>query len=234
MTTLPIAQQSAEIDQFLKQLKTPTPGPSIATGRLVFALDATASRQPTWDQACHLQNSMFEATAGLGRLDVQLVYYRGYSECKTSRWLSSAALLHQAMHSVHVVGGRTQIGRVLEHALHETKRERVNALIFVGDAMEEEADRLCALAGELGKLDTPIFIFQEGTIPAATSAFRQIAQLSHGAHLSFDLAAIDRLKQLLAAVAVYAAGGLEALENYGKKTGGEVLQLSHRLQGTHP
>jgi hypothetical protein len=230
MTTLPIAQQSAEIDQFLEQLKSPAPGPSIATSRLIFALDATASRQPTWDQACHIQGNMFEATAGLGRLDVQLVFYRGYNECKASRWLSSAALLHYAMRSVYVVGGNTQIEAVLSHAIRETKRQKVSALVFVGDAMEEKVDRLCALAGELGSLGVPIFIFQEGTIPAATSAFRQIAQLSHGAHLSFDLAAIDRLKQLLAAVAVYAAGGIKTLEDYSRKQGGEVLRLTSQLR----
>jgi len=231
MTTLPIAQQSAEIDQFLEQLKSPAPGPSIATGRLIFALDATASRQPTWDQACHIQGAMFEATAGLGSLDIQLVYYRGYNECKASRWLSSAALLHYAMRSVYVVGGNTQIERILAHAITETKRQKVSALVFVGDAMEEKVDVLCALAGELGSLGVPIFIFQEGNLPAATSTFRLLAQLSKGAHLSFDLAAIDRLKQLLAAVAVYAAGGYAALEDYSRKQGGEALRLTHQMEG---
>jgi hypothetical protein len=230
MTTLPMAQQSAEIDQFLEQLKSPPPGPSVPTARLIFALDATASRMPTWDAACHIQGAMFEATAGLGSLDVQLVYYRGYDECKASRWVNSAALLHYAMRSVYVVGGNTQIERILSHAITETKREKVSALVFVGDAMEEQPDRLCALAGELGSLGVPIFIFQEGAIPAATSAFRQLAQLSGGAHLAFDLAGIDRLKQLLGAVAVYATGGIKALEDYGRKQGGEVLRLTHQLR----
>jgi hypothetical protein len=229
MTTLPMAQQSAEIDQFLEQLK--TPAPVVSAGRLIFALDATASRQPTWDQACHVQGAMFEATAGLSSLDIQLVYYRGYNECRASRWVNSAAALHYGMRSVSCVGGNTQIERVLAHAITETKRNKVSALVFVGDAMEESADVLCGLAGELGSLGVPIFIFQEGTLHAATSTFRQLAQLSGGAHLSFDLAAIDRLKQLLAAVAVYAAGGIKALEDYGRKQGGEVLRLTHQLEG---
>jgi hypothetical protein len=37
--------------------------------RLVFALDATASRQPTWDIAMQLQGEMFEEVSNL---DVQL------------------------------------------------------------------------------------------------------------------------------------------------------------------
>jgi hypothetical protein len=229
--TLPTTRRSADIDKLLERLKTPAPYSSIPVGRLIFALDATASRMPTWDAACRIQGEMFEATARLGSLDIQLVYYSGFNECKASRWVNNAAALHYGMRSVHCVGGNTQIARVLSHAITETKREKVSALVFVGDAMEESADVLCGLAGELGSLGVPIFLFQEGNLPDATSTFRLLAQLSKGAHLSFDLAAIDRLKQLLAAVAVYAAGGIKALEDYGRKQGGEVLRLTHQLRG---
>jgi len=228
MTTLPMAQQSAEIDAFLEQLK--TPASAVPTGRLIFALDATASRQPTWDQACHIQGQMFEATAGLGSLDIQLVYYRAFNECKSSRWVNTAAALHYAMRSVSCIGGNTQIERVLSHAISETRREKVSALVFVGDAMEEAPDRLCGLAGELGSLGVPIFLFQEGAIPAATGTFRQMAQPTKGPPLAVDPAAIDRLRQLLAAVAIYATAGIEALESYAAKQGGEVLRLTHQLR----
>jgi hypothetical protein len=229
--SLPTARSGAEIDQFLEQFKTPVPGPSHAPARLIFAIDATASRMPTWDAACHIQGAMFEATAGLGSLDIQLVFYRGFDECKASRWVNTAAALHRAMRGVHCVGGNTQIATVLSHAITETKRSPISALVFVGDAMEESADVLCGLAGELGTLGVPIFVFQEGNLPTATSTLRLLAQLSKGAHLSFDLAAIDRLKQLLAAVAVYAAGGIKALEDYGRKQGGEALRLTHQMEG---
>jgi hypothetical protein len=43
-------------------------------GRLIFTLDATASRESTWDMAAQLQASMFEEAAKAGGLDVQLVY----------------------------------------------------------------------------------------------------------------------------------------------------------------
>ena len=58
-------------------------------GRLIFALDATVSRQPTWDQACHIQAEMFQETEALGGLDVQLVYYRGFRECKPASGMAS-------------------------------------------------------------------------------------------------------------------------------------------------
>ena len=231
-TRLPSQPRSAEVDAFLRDLRrAPAPRTGGGRGRLIFALDATASREPTWDRACHIQGEMFEATAALGGLDVKLLYYRGFNECKASRWMTNAADLHRAMRGVSCLGGQTQIERVLQHALDETKRQRVNALVFVGDAMEEEADFLCRLAGELGLNGVPVFLFHEGSNPIAGRAFQQIAKLSRGAYLRFDLASADRLKDLLAAVAVYAAGGYRALAAYGDKKGGEVLRLTSQLRG---
>jgi len=228
---LPEKPRSADVDTFLDQLKRmPAARPAGGRGRLIFALDATASRQPTWDRACRIQGEMFEATAALGGLDVKLVYYRGFDECKASRWLATAADLHRAMRAVSCLGGETQIERVLDHALAENQKERVGALVFVGDAMEENVDRLCRLAGELGLKGVPIFVFHEGEDPIAARAFQQIAKLSRGAYLRFDLASADRLKDLLGAVAVYAAGGYRALTAYGEKKGGDILRLTSQLR----
>ena len=233
---LPTASNSGEgsgdVDAFLRNLRrAPPPPPSGGRGRLIFALDATASREPSWDRACRLQGEMFEATAALGGLDVKLVYYRGFNECQASRWMSNAADLHRVMRRVSCLGGETQIERALAHALGETRTRRVNAVVFVGDAMEENVDRLCQLAGELGLNGVPIFLFHEGHDPVAARAFQQIAKLSRGAYLRFDAGSADRLRDLLGAVAVYAAGGYRALTAYGEKKGGEVLRLTAQLQG---
>jgi hypothetical protein len=229
---LPAKSSSADVEAFLHDLnRAPAVRPGGGRGRLIFALDATASRGPTWDRACRIQGQMFEATAALGGLDVRLVFYRGFAECKASRWMQSAAELHKAMSAVSCIGGETQIERVLEHAIGETKKQRVHALVFVGDAMEESADRLCHLAGELGLLGTPVFVFHEGGDAAAGAAFRQIAKLSRGAYLSFDLASADKLKELLAAVAVYAAGGYRALADLSAKRGGDIRLLTAQLSG---
>jgi hypothetical protein len=222
-------QQSAEVADFLEKVRQAPRQAAGGRGRLIFALDATASREPTWDHACRIQGEMFEATAALGGLEIQLVFYRGFAECKASRWVTGAAELHRIMSQVHCVGGETQIERVLSHTLRETATRRVNALVFVGDAMEENVDRLCRLAGELGLLGVPIFVFHEGRDPTAAAAFKQMASLSSGAYLRFDLASAARLKDLLAAVAVFAAGGYRALAAYSKKRGGEVLQLTAQL-----
>ena len=128
--------------------KVPAPAAS-GRGRLIFALDATMSRQPTWDLAQALQAKMFEAAAGLGGLDVQLVYFRGMDECRASNFVSGGKGLAELMSRIEVRGGSTQIRKVLAHARDEAKRAKVAVLVFVGDAMEENPDRLAVLAGEL-------------------------------------------------------------------------------------
>lgn len=180
-------------------------------GRLLFCVDATASRQPTWDRACQLQGDMFFATKALGGLAVSLCYYRGYREMAATPFLTDPAELARRMAGVRCLGGQTQILRVLQHALNVTRADPVNALIFVGDAMEEEIDPLCHAAGELGMRHTPAFMFHEGSDLRAGDAFRQIAKLSGGAYAPFDAGSADALRELLRAVAVYAAGGRAAL-----------------------
>src|SRR5579862_8349178 len=107
---LPAKSPSAEVDAFLDDLRrAPAVRPAGGRGRLIFALDATASREPSWDRACRIQGEMFEATAALGGLDVRLVFYRGFAECKAGRWMTTAADLHKAMRAVSCVGGETQI-----------------------------------------------------------------------------------------------------------------------------
>jgi hypothetical protein len=223
--------QGAAVDAFLRKLAvTPAARPAPGQrGRLMFALDATASRQPTWDQACHIQSEMFKETAALGGLDIQLVFYRGLAEFKASAWLDSAEALLKHMGAVSCRGGRTQIGRVLQLAVTQTKQRKINAVVFIGDCMEESVDELCHTAGELGLLGVPVFIFHEGEDARAADAFREIAHLTRGAYCPFDANSAHQLRQLLGAVAVYAAGGRTALEDYSRRAGGATLLLARQL-----
>lgn len=196
-------------------------------GRLIFALDATMSRQPTWDLAQSIQGEMFRATAAQGGLDVQLVYFRGFGECRASRFVSGGEGLGALMSRITCRGGRTQIGKVLRHALDESRSGRVGALVYIGDAMEERLDALTATAGELGLLGVKAFMFQEGQDAEVGRAYREIARLTGGAHAAFDAAAPRRLAELLAAVAAYAVGGrLELERRAGEGEGAARLLLS--------
>jgi len=201
-----------------------------ASGRLIFALDATASREPTWDRACAIQGQMFEETSALGGLEIQLCYYRGYDEFRATGWLSRSRDLLALMRQVSCLGGYTQLGRVLRHTLTETRRQKVDALVFVGDCMEEDVDRLCNISGQLGIHGVPAFMFQEGTDRVAATAFEQIARLSGGAYCHFNAASAGQLRDLLGAVAVYASGGRKALADYAHDKATLVRRLSHQIR----
>lgn len=230
---LPARSSQVEVDAFLSKLAATPARSSVAghRGRLIFAMDATASRGPTWDRACHIQGEMFRETTALGGLETQLCWYRGFSEFHTDPWTADSAQLLRQMTGVVCLGGTTLITKVLEHTISESKKKKVDALVFVGDCMEEDLDRLCILAGELGLLGVPAFLFQEGHDPVAERAFTRIAKLSGGAHCRFDTGSAGQLKDLLSAVAVYAAGGGRALEEFGRRRGGSVPLLTRQIRG---
>ncbi|QIB66427.1 VWA domain-containing protein [Kineobactrum salinum] len=181
--------------------------------RLIFAVDATASRQPTWDVARRLQADMFRATRQIASLSVQLCYYRGFHEFHASPWLRNTDDLAAEMARVHCEGGHTQIGRLLRHALQLHRETPARALVFIGDALEELPDDLCDLAGQCGLRQLPLFLFQEGGNAQVRQTFQSMARLSGGAWARFDQSSADTLAQLLGAVARFAAGGRAALEN---------------------
>jgi hypothetical protein len=210
-----------EIDAFLAQTRS-LGSVGEGRGRLIMALDATMSRQPTWDTACTIQGEMFQEAGKIGSLDVQLVYFRGFGECRASRWVSDTRALGNLMSGIQCRGGRTQIGKVLTHARRECAKNKVAAMVFVGDALEEPIDDLAAKAGELGLLGVRVFVFQEGRDPVVERGFREIARLTGGAYARFDTNAAGQLRELLRAVAVFAVGGLKALADKGG-TGGRLL-----------
>ena len=227
---LPEKSSRSDVDAFLRKVaSTPVVKAPGQSGRLIFAMDATASREPSWDNACHIQAQMFENTAALGGLSIQLCYYRGFKEFKASGWLTHSADLHKRMTAVRCLAGNTQISKVLRHAIEEARQKKVNALVFVGDCMEEDHDRLCQLAGELGIHNVPVFLFHEGHDAAAEGAFRQVARLTNGAYCPFDAGSAQQLRDLLSAVAVYAAGGQRALENFSKTRGERVNLLTRQI-----
>ncbi len=221
----------AQIDKFLDDVKKlPAAGRDGPAGRLLFAMDATLSRQPTWDRALHIQADMFNAALQVGRLEIQLAYFRGFREFSVSNWLSDADGLARAMTSVQCRGGHTQIERVLDHALRSAQREKLKALVYVGDCVEENADDLAAKAGKLGVFGVPIFAFQEGADPTAEVVFREFARLSGGAYSRFSAASASELRDLLSAVAVFVAGGRKALANHADRSGRTVQGLLTQMK----
>lgn len=215
---------NAEIADFVARVRELPATTAQGRGRLIFAMDATLSREPTWDMALGLQADMFTAVKTVGGLDVQLVYFRGGGECRASSWVCDPGALSDLMSTVACRGGYTQIGKVLTHARLETETRKVNALVYVGDAMEEAVDDLCGRAGELALHGCPAFLFQEGDDQAAERAFKEIARLTGGAWCRFDTGAAAQLRELLTAVAVYASGGRSALQRLADTSRGSGAQ----------
>jgi phage-related protein len=151
---------------------------------------------------------MFAEAAKIGMLEIQLVYYRGHDECRTSRWTTDARELANAMSKVMCRSGYTQIGKALAHVQKEHGEQAINAVVFVGDAMEEKAADLYDAAAGLG---VPVFLFQEGDDAKARAVFQEIARVSTGAYSQFSPNSAHELRELLKAVAAFAVGGLTAL-----------------------
>jgi hypothetical protein len=226
----PAISPRAELDRFLDEVKALGPAAKAGQrGRLIFALDATMSRQPTWDQACSLQAEMFREAAAIGGLDIQLLYYRGLAECRASSWIAEPDRLGALMSGIDCRGGQTQIAKVLTHARRENESGKVAVLVFIGDAMEESLDELCIRAGELGLRNVRAFMFQEGYDQVCEQAFREIARLTGGAFCRFAPGAAHELAELLRAAAAYAAGGFQALAHL-KAHGAGVTKLIEQLK----
>ena len=231
MSNIKRHDEGDDVEAFLARVRDlPTPAPGTGNGRLVLAMDATMSRQHSWDMALEIQGDMFAEAGCIGGLDVQLVYFRGFGECRASKWTPDTAVLARLMSGIRCQGGRTQIGRVLKHLKGEAAAGKVNACIYIGDALEEDIDALAELAGEVGLLGIPVFMFQEGHDAAAETGFREIARLTRGAYFRFGSDAARILRELLSAVAVYAAGGFTALENHSAKRGGAASLLLKQMK----
>ncbi len=206
--------------------------------RLIFAFDCTASRAATWDMASSLQTSMFEEAARIGGLEVRLNWYRG-DECSSTPWTEDTGELATQMRRIRCEPGATQIKSVLEHIREEHGRKKVNAAVFVGDAIEETPQKLYDAAAGLG---VPLFLFLEGdglvmlpdqhgrplasidTSPQKVeTVFREIARLTGGAYARFDAGAASKLGELLRAAATFAVGGEKALANLNSDSARKLL-----------
>jgi len=200
MSNTALRPASKRVDDFLAKFDPVKP-------RVVFCVDATASRQPTWDSAAMLQAQMFHAA---GDISAQLVYFRGWNgEVRASQWFDNPAALADAMSKITCVAGHTQIEKTLKHAAREHAAKPIAALILISDSCEEEESALYAAAR---KLPVPVFMFQEGRSEVVAGIYARIAEITGGALAQFDSSSAAKLGELLKAVAVYATGGLKALE----------------------
>ncbi len=238
----PEGKPRPEVTRFLAELRTTPPPTTRAAGRtmparaggapdsrahLLFALDATMSRQPTWDMAVAIQADMFMEAAKFGGLAIKLVYFRGLDECRATGFVTDPIKLAALMTRISCRAGRTQIGRVLRHAVTTARKQGLRAMVHVGDCCEEDPDALAAVAGELAILGVPAFFFHEGHDAFAGAVFAELARVSGGVALPFDAASPHELSALLKGVASYAAGGEEGLRKLAQREAPARALLAH-------
>jgi hypothetical protein len=202
MTTNLPTSHAKQVAEFLQKQRT-------VRARIAFMIDATASREPTWDAASQLQAEMFSEAAKLGGLEMMIAYFRGADEVGASNWTSDARELQTFMGRIRCEGGYTKYARAFERVRQEHQRQAINAVIVIGDMIEERppAPIYDAVAG----LGVPCFCFQEGDDPELRPVFEKIKKLTGGAYHAFNTGSIAQLRELLQAVARFAVGGLTAL-----------------------
>jgi hypothetical protein len=186
-----------------------------ARARIAFIIDATGSREHTWDVAAQLQAGMLSEAAKLGGLEMQVTYFGGLDTVKSSNWTDDARELQHFMGRVRCDHGHTKYARALAHVRGEHRRQAISAVVLIGDMLEEAPHTLYDSVAGLG---VPCFCFQEGSDPQLREgfkelweAFREVARLTKGAYCAFDAGSIAQLRELLQAVACFAVGGLTAL-----------------------
>ena len=205
-TSLPSSHAKA-IAAFLEKQR-------VVRGRIAFVIDATMSREHSWDAAAQIQAEMFAEAAKFGTLEMQVTYFRGFDEVKSSVWTSDARELQHFMGRVRCDSGHTKYARALACVRKEHQQQAISAVIAIGDMLEEEPRTLYDAVAGLG---APLFAFQEGNdfeqpeVARLREAFQEMARLTKGAYHAFDAGSIAQLRELLRAVAVFATGGLNAL-----------------------
>jgi hypothetical protein len=183
--------------------------------RLVFAFDATASREQVWKYATKLTDRLLCKLPG--ELDVALAVHGGGRVHTFTRFSSNARKLRDKAAGIRCEPGGT---RLLDILARVVEMDRVGVVVYIGDAFEESEKQARRVADALLVKETRVIIFHDcgrrgrnaSAVDEAPPAFAEIAERSGGALLSFDASAMDRLAEQLEAVAVLAVGGVKAVE----------------------
>jgi hypothetical protein len=202
------------------------------SGRLLFGVDLTSSRQPSFNQAQRAMTAMFETIKTIGAIAVKLIYFRGMNECRESKWYDDPRILIESMRRLSCDAGITQIARLLSLALSE--EGQVSGLVFVGDHCEDGADAVLTLAEKLGQRSMPIFVFHECADDdhaslLAKPIFKGMAEVSGGVYVEFKLNSSDVLRELLIGMGAFVTGGCEGLSQIPRPQTQEARQLQSRL-----
>jgi hypothetical protein len=221
------------MNEALERLGKPCQAPMTRrTGKLIFGLDLTGSREPGLKRARNATARMFDAIRDFGSVEVKLVYYRGLDECRETPWYSDADILRRSMLKLSCERGHTQIEKMLRLVLAQS--EKPSAVVFVGDHCEENPEELLGLAETLRDRAIPLFVFHECDDHDpwslwAKQIFKRMAELSGGVYVEFKPDSGEVLKELLPTVAAFSTAGAAGIERLALPVTTEARQLRSRL-----
>jgi hypothetical protein len=202
-------------------METATP----ARPRLVFAVDATASREPAWSAARQVTDALVKTLPGA--LDVALAVHGGSRVHTFTAFTSDANTLRDRAAGVTCQAGVTRLLPILAASL---KQQRVQVVIYIGDVFEEGVIHGRRLADAMGAQGTKLIVLHDTADPTSrrdADVFWDLANRTGGCVLPFDASAPSRLRDLLSAVAVYAVGGEKLLRERRHDLPGAVALLDH-------
>lgn len=226
--TTAVAKRSTALDKIraatAKPLATPAGravgAPAERRPRLVFGVDATASREPTWTSAKQITDRMFDAIPGA--LDVALAVHGG-SQLHTFTEFSADPQAFRAQAArVRCEAGQTQICELLHRAI---EAGGVRVVSYIGDAFEEMPEEAFALADRCKLRGIKVVILADQAGEHALQVFREIAERTGGAVLDFRSGELDLMGEVLEGVAALALGGRKLLASSAKP--GAKLLLQH-------
>lgn len=177
--------------------------------RLVFAFDATASREPAWDTAREVTDALF--TALPGELDVALAVHGGGQVHTFTDFSPDVHLFRDQAASVRCQAGSTALVSLMEKV---RMHAGVKVLLYIGDCFEEVPSAALEQADALRLRGVRTILFHDASTgdPTARAVFEEIARRTGGVCLDFHDSNPADLRDILEAVAVLAYGGIKLLE----------------------
>jgi len=192
-------------------------------GKLLFAIDATASREPAWEAAKQLTDSFFDAVPGM--IDIGLAAYGGNRVHTFTPYVADARRLRRLASGISCRAGYTQLLPILRRVVETGD---VGVVLYITDAFEEDATTAARLAEMLKAKGTRVIVLFDGWSDSeARAVFEDLAARTGGAVLPFEASAIERLKGLIAAAAVLAVGGEVLLAAKSNSLPGATLLLEY-------
>jgi hypothetical protein len=222
-------QQAPTLLGFIRSLlpfATPQPPDNAPTRpRLVFGFDATASREPAWATARKVTDALVQALPG--ELDVALAVHGGSMLHTFTEFTSDPNKLRDRAAGIACIAGTTRLLPILSRALSNAG---VRVVVYIGDVFEESPVRGRKLADAMGLKGIKLIVLHDTVDWNArrdAEVFLDMARRTGGCVLPFDANAPARLRDLLAAVAVYAVGGEPLLKERQHELAAAPLLLEH-------